>query len=121
MIAGEKTIGEDVMIIQSSFPIPGIVTRNRPPSPAALGEPSNGQMLQRGLGVLGPAGMSKDIVDRLNAEINKIMTSREVEKKLADMGMQVAAITPREFGSIIRDDAERYGRLIQELNISIDE
>lgn len=91
------------------------------PDVPTIGETVPGYAMDAWYGVLAPAGTPHEIIERLNVEINKIMTSREVRKKMADMAIDVAAISPQEFAAIIRDDARRYGKLITELNITADE
>jgi tripartite-type tricarboxylate transporter receptor subunit TctC len=68
-------------------------------------------------GAFGPAGMTKDLVTRLNGEINRILVLPEVKKRMADIGVEVVNATPAEFAATLRADAEKWGRLIRELGI----
>lgn len=69
-------------------------------------------------GVLAPKGTPKDIVNKLNQQINKILDMPDVQKTLAIAGMSVATGTPEEFGAIMRADHQRWGDVIarQKLN-----
>lgn len=69
-------------------------------------------------GAFGPAGMPKDLVSRLNAEINKVMALPEVKQKMEAIGVETTTSTPQQFGQVLRRDADRYGKLIRELKIT---
>ncbi len=58
-----------------------------------------------------------DIVKRLNTEINRIMASPDVRQKMGAMGVEVVQSTPESFAKTLRQDADKYTRLIKELNI----
>jgi tripartite-type tricarboxylate transporter receptor subunit TctC len=68
-------------------------------------------------GAFGPAGMPKDLVAKLNGEINRALFLPEVKKKMADIGVEVVNATPDELGATLRADAEKWGKLIKELGI----
>lgn len=63
-------------------------------------------------GVLAPKGTPKEIVDKLNAQINLILDMPDVQKALATAGMTVAKGTPEEYGAIMRADHKRWGDVI---------
>jgi len=63
-------------------------------------------------GVLAPKGTPKEIVDKLNKQINLILEMPDVQKTLATAGMTVAKGTPEEFGAIMRADHKRWGDVI---------
>jgi tripartite-type tricarboxylate transporter receptor subunit TctC len=69
-------------------------------------------------GAYGPAGMPKDIVARLNAEIGRILFLPDVKRRMEDIAVEVARATPEELGTMTRADAEKWGRIIKDLGIS---
>jgi tripartite-type tricarboxylate transporter receptor subunit TctC len=71
-------------------------------------------------GVLGPANLPKDVVTKLNADINKALKDPELAKKLGDQGADVAGSTPEQFGKLIRDDMARWGRIVKESGAKVD-
>jgi tripartite-type tricarboxylate transporter receptor subunit TctC len=88
------------------------------PNTPTVGETVPGYELSVWYGVFGPAGMPAELVARLNKEINRILALPEVHDKMASIGVQVITnSTPEGFTRIMRQDAERYGKLIRELNI----
>jgi tripartite-type tricarboxylate transporter receptor subunit TctC len=71
-------------------------------------------------GAFGPAGMPPELTQRLNTEINRIMALPDVREKMEAIGVVAANETPERFGAILRADAEKWGRLVKELNIKGD-
>jgi len=68
-------------------------------------------------GAFGPAGMAPELVTRLNGEINKAMALPEVRTRMDAMGVEVINVSAPQFGSVLKRDAERYTRIIRELDI----
>ena len=68
-------------------------------------------------GAFGPAGMPPAIVARLNAEISRILFLPDVKKRMEDIAVEVAKMTPEELTTLTRNDAEKWGKLIKELGI----
>jgi tripartite-type tricarboxylate transporter receptor subunit TctC len=71
-------------------------------------------------GIVGPAGMPPDVVNALNAEINKALTSPEILKFMASEGAEAQAMTPQAFGDLIHTEIQRWTKVGHEANISID-
>ena len=71
-------------------------------------------------GIVGPAGMPADIVNALNSEIGKMLTSAELSTFLSNEGAEAEAMTPRQFGDLMRLETERWIKVAHEANISID-
>jgi tripartite-type tricarboxylate transporter receptor subunit TctC len=71
-------------------------------------------------GIVGPAGMPADIVNALNSEIGKMLTSPELIQVLSNEGAEAETMTPRQFGDLMRLETERWIKVAHEANISID-
>ena len=71
-------------------------------------------------GIVGPAGMPADVVQALNAEINKSLGSRELAVFFATEGAEAEPMTPQQFADIMRGETARWTRVAQEAKISID-
>ena len=69
-------------------------------------------------GAFGPAGMPREIVGKLNAEIGRIMFLPDVKKRMDDIAVEVAKSTPEELGALTRNDAEKWGKIIRDLGIT---
>jgi tripartite-type tricarboxylate transporter receptor subunit TctC len=68
-------------------------------------------------GAFGPAGLPQTIVEKLNAEIGRILYLPDVKTKMADIAVEVAGSTPRQLADRTRTDADKWGRIITELGI----
>ena len=68
-------------------------------------------------GFFAPAGTPREIVDRLNATVAKILATREMRELWTSQGMQVVTNTPEQFAQRIRADYDKYGRVIKAVGI----
>jgi tripartite-type tricarboxylate transporter receptor subunit TctC len=71
-------------------------------------------------GVLAPAATPKELVVRLNAEMVKIIRSPEFRKKMDDIGAEPVGNTPEQMARQIKDDTERFAKLVKDAKVSID-
>lgn len=67
-----------------------------------------------------PTGTPRDIVDRLNTEIGKVLAMPELKKQLALQGIDVGGGTPEQFGAYMRDEFAKWGRLVKESGMTAD-
>jgi tripartite-type tricarboxylate transporter receptor subunit TctC len=65
------------------------------------------------IGVFVPAGTPRPIIDRLNAEINKVLAMPDVIKILENQALDPSPSTVDQFNSILKADYEKYGKLIK--------
>jgi len=63
-------------------------------------------------GLVGPAGVSREIVERLNREVNAGLRSAEMTRRFAELGYEAAPGTPEQFAAEIRRDIERYRGIV---------
>ncbi|MBI4537199.1 MAG: tripartite tricarboxylate transporter substrate binding protein [candidate division NC10 bacterium] len=71
-------------------------------------------------GVLAPAGTPKDIIDKLSAEIAKIMGAPDLRKALVKQGMGTFTSTPDEFGALLKADSDKFTYVIRTANIKLE-
>jgi tripartite-type tricarboxylate transporter receptor subunit TctC len=71
-------------------------------------------------GVVGPAGIPKPIVARLNAAINKAILAPTFVKHFTEIGDEPAGGTPEEFGELIRSDSAKWAAVIKRSGAKID-
>ena len=71
-------------------------------------------------GVLTVAGTPRDIVQRLNSEMVKILTSPEVKERFGKIGVEVIAGTPEHFSTFLRSEVARWAKVVQDANIKAD-
>lgn len=72
-------------------------------------------------GMLAPAGTSKDILEKISAEIRKAQGTAEIKEQLAKQGVDPLGTTPTQFEALIRADMDKYARVIKSANVKIEE
>ena len=71
-------------------------------------------------GILGPANLPKDVVAKLNADINRALKDPELHKKLEAQGADISGSTPDQFAKVIREENVRWGRIVKESGAKVD-
>jgi len=71
-------------------------------------------------GIVGPAGMPKDIVQRLNVEINKAIATPTFKERYAAIGNEPLGGTPGDFERFIRQESAKWGAVVKRLGTKMD-
>src|SRR6266571_4323943 len=71
-------------------------------------------------GLVGPKGLPKDIVARLNREVNEALKSKEVEKILASDGLEPAGGSPEGLGSVIKNEVGRWSQVVKRAGVKVE-
>jgi len=71
-------------------------------------------------GVVAPAGVPAEIVNRLNTAINDGLTSASVRENLAKVGSQASPGTPQEFADFIAAETKKWSAVAKMAGISLD-
>lgn len=88
------------------------------PTVAASGLP--GFEALQWFGILAPAGTPKEIVSRVHAEIANALQLPEVRERLQGLGMQIAGGGPEQFGSFMRAESAKWGKVVRDSGAKID-
>jgi tripartite-type tricarboxylate transporter receptor subunit TctC len=68
-------------------------------------------------GIGAPRATPTEIVDKLNKEINAGLADPELRARLADIGASVLVGSPADYGKLIAEEAEKWGKVIKFANI----
>jgi tripartite-type tricarboxylate transporter receptor subunit TctC len=71
------------------------------------------------VGLVAPRGTSPTIIEKLNVEINAALGSLSMKARFADMGGIVLPGSPADFGKLIRDETEKWAKVIRAANIKL--
>ena len=71
-------------------------------------------------GMLAPAGTPPDIVKRLNAEYNKLISDPEMRKRMIANGYEPVGGPPEKFGEHIRAEIAKWGPVVKRANVRVD-
>ena len=73
------------------------------------------------IGYAAPAGIPRDILTRLSAEIQKALQGAELKERLLNAGLDPASSTPEELPAFMRREQERYATVIKNANIRLEQ
>ncbi len=76
--------------------------------------------LKTWFGLLGPAGMPKEVVARLNRDVRRALDAPQVKEKLVSRGFQVSAGTPEAFVEFLKRESDAAARLVRAANIKVE-
>ena len=71
-------------------------------------------------GMVGPAGLPKPVLAKLNETLIRALRSTEVRERVAAQGFELWTSTPDEFAAVIRADRDRWGRIVKASGAKID-
>jgi len=72
------------------------------------------------VGVWGPPGMPADLLAKYNSEIRAIVALAEMREQLASQGLVANTGTPEQFAKLVKDDFEKWGKVIRDAKIKAD-
>ena len=90
------------------------------PELPTVGEFVPGYEISAWYGVGAPKGTPAEVIDTLNREINVILADPNAKARLVDLGGTALVGSPADFGKYIADETEKWGKVIQALNIKAD-
>jgi len=70
-------------------------------------------------GMIGPKGMPRAVVDRLNTEVNKLIRARDVEDRLQANGVTAAGGTPEVLYELIRREIEQWRKVVAAAGVKV--
>jgi tripartite-type tricarboxylate transporter receptor subunit TctC len=88
------------------------------PTIAELGAP--GFNFAPEIGMLAPAGTPQPIIQRLALEMQKAVRSTEVAQRFRQLGIDPVGNSPQEYAARIRNDYERYGRVVKSSGVKVE-
>ncbi len=71
-------------------------------------------------GLVAPARVAKPVIQKINAEVNRILVLAEMKERLFELGAEPAGNSPEEFLAFIRRDNAKWDKLIRERKIEIE-
>jgi len=129
LVAGQvqvsvQSLPSSISFIRSNkIKVLGVVNPKRlpalPDSPT-IGETIKGFGATPWYGVFAPAGTPKTIITQLNAEIAKVLDSKDVQERLAGVGCEPYKTSPEQFAQLVRDELPRWARLVKASGATVD-
>jgi tripartite-type tricarboxylate transporter receptor subunit TctC len=88
------------------------------PTVAELGYP--GFEASTWYGLLGPAGMPKEVVTKVHTDVLRSLQLRDVQERLAAQGFVSIGTSPEQFGEVLRSDVERWRQVVKAAGLRAD-
>jgi len=86
------------------------------PDTPTFGEAGHqGVVIEAYMGLLAPAGTPREILDRLNAEVQLILREKETAERLTGAGLDLVRSSPDEYAARLKADLEKYAKLAKAL------
>ena len=101
----------------------GVSTAKRSPQfpdVPAIGETVPGYEVTVWYGLCGPGGMAQPLVEKINADLVKAITSPDTTKRLSDVGIEPAPGTPEQFAEFARAEQAKWARVVKDSGASAD-
>lgn len=67
-----------------------------------------------------PAGTPRDIVNRLNGEIVRIIATADMKARLLDQGADPATATPEQFGAFVKSELAKWSRVVLTVGVRLE-
>jgi tripartite-type tricarboxylate transporter receptor subunit TctC len=71
-------------------------------------------------GLVGPAGLPKDYVQRVNTRVARSMNTREMQEKMTDFGAEIHTNTPEEFAAWFRSEMVKWAKAVKDSGARVD-
>ena len=71
-------------------------------------------------GICAPRGTPGEIVNKLNAEINRGLADPKIKQRFTEMGVLILSGSPEDFGKMIADETEKWGKVVKFANVRAD-
>ena len=71
-------------------------------------------------GIVAPAATPRDVINKINADINKALVDPGVRKRLAEVGTEIGGGTPEWFDALIKTEIAKYTKLVKTANVHLD-
>lgn len=100
----------------------GITTPKRSralPDVPTIGETVPGYEVTHWYGLWGPKGIPKAIIKQWNTHVGRILRTQSMQKWFENEGMEIAGGPPEQFQNRIKDDVEKWRKVVQEARISL--
>jgi len=69
------------------------------------------------VGVLAPARTPREVVAKINRDINEVVSAPEISLRFAEMGARPALMTPQQINTLVKNDVARFARIIKSAGV----
>jgi tripartite-type tricarboxylate transporter receptor subunit TctC len=96
-------------------------SRAAPELPTIASQGLPGYEANTWIGVLAPAGTPRDVVNRLNAELVRIVKMPDTQERLSSQGAEPVGSSPEQFDAFLRSEVAKWGKVIRDAKVPLAE
>jgi tripartite-type tricarboxylate transporter receptor subunit TctC len=71
------------------------------------------------LGLLGPAGLPKDVVGKLNVEVSKVLKDRDIQTTLGRIGTEIVYRGPEQWATFLKSEAQKWAKVVKDTGAEV--
>jgi tripartite-type tricarboxylate transporter receptor subunit TctC len=71
-------------------------------------------------GIVAPASLSKDVVEKMNMAINRTLQDPNIKKNLSERGIEIIGGSSAKFGEHIQNEVSKYAQIVKTSNMTVD-
>jgi tripartite-type tricarboxylate transporter receptor subunit TctC len=90
------------------------------PDVPTIGETVPGYEVSIWYGIAAPRGTPPEIVEKLNQAVNAVLAYPKLQARLAELGGEPMPMKPDEFGKLVAEETEKWGKVIRAANIKVE-
>ena len=129
LLAGEVSVAFNIILLPlphvQSGKLTGLAVASSKRSPLAPDIPTMAELgypidIDTWYGLVAPAGTSKDVIAKVNAETVRILSLADLREKTRSQGIELGGSTPEEFSAFLKADIAKWTKAIREMNITMD-
>ena len=130
IVSGEVPIGVAGAAVVTSFiesgklKVLGLASRQRskdhPDWPTLIESGLKDFVESNWVAIAAPQGVSKEIIQKMNTDINKVLQLDDVKEQILKLGADPVGSSPEILSERIKKDSDRYGKLIEKLKLKLD-
>jgi tripartite-type tricarboxylate transporter receptor subunit TctC len=101
----------------------GVTTAKRSevlPDVPTVGETVAGYEASVFYGVAGPKGIPVEVMEVLNKAFNAALADPKIQQRIRELGGEPMPMAPAEFGKLVMDETEKWGKVVRAANLSIE-
>jgi tripartite-type tricarboxylate transporter receptor subunit TctC len=87
------------------------------PDVPTVSETVPGYELTNWFGMTVPAATPRDVINKVYADVSKVLQQADFREKIAGMGADVVGSTPDQFGAFMKSESAKWGKVIRDANI----
>ena len=70
--------------------------------------------------LVAPANTPKPVIDKLNAEVVRVLRTPEMKEKMIGLGTEVVANTPEQFAQYLREEMAKWSKIVKDAGIKLE-